>query len=88
MSKAVLIMDMPSRCIECPCCRIGAFYDVCSVLQETTPCADNGKPDWCPLRPMPEKMDEMKAAVNSKYSYSVGYNACIDELTAGSSQEE
>jgi hypothetical protein len=41
------------------------------------------KPDWCPLKPMPEKIQ-----VCGKYpqpdgivpSCKIGYNACIDEI--------
>lgn len=59
MSKAVLVMDMPSSCLECPIgqnesipletcirCPLGK----CAVDAET-----ETRPDWCPLKPMPEK---------------------------------
>lgn len=89
MSKAVLITDMPECCADCPC----SFYErdntklnlICGMKGED---ANNvGKPDWCPLVPMPEKMD-ICGLYNAEYyakggkppSYKVGWNACIDAL--------
>lgn len=67
MAKAVLVMDdMPECCADC-CC--GYFERgtkklnlVCGATGED---ANNvGKPDWCPLRKLPEKKtnfsEEMK----------------------------
>lgn len=78
--KAILVMDMPSSCIKCPCCNIGAFYDICRVLNKTTNCSDNEKPDWCPLKPAPEKKDEDKVYTMTQLYRTQGYNACIDEI--------
>ena len=86
MAKAVLVMDdMPECCADCYC---GYFERdtkelnlVCGATGED---ANNvGKPDWCPLRELPEKMK-----VCGKYpqpdriapSYKVGWNACLDEI--------
>lgn len=86
MDKAVLIMDdMPECCADCPC----SFFErdnpilnlICGVTQEDA--YNVGKPDWCPLRELPEKME-----VCGKYpqpgkpipSYRFGWNACLDEI--------
>ena len=86
--KAILVVEMPSNCGECSICaswQESAF----STREYWCPSMDNKdvepnkKPDWCPLKPMPEKMQ-----VCGKYpqpdgivpSYKIGYNACIDEI--------
>mgnify|MGYP003186373555 CR=1 FL=1 len=86
MDKAVLIMDdMPECCADCPC----SFFErdnpilnlICGVTQEDA--YNVGKPDWCPLWELPEKME-----VCGKYpqpgkpipSYRFGWNACLDEI--------
>ena len=85
MSKAVFVMDMPECCADCPC----SFFErdnpilnlICGVTQEDA--YNVGKPDWCPLRELPEKME-----VCGKYpqpgkpvpSYRFGWNACLDEI--------
>ena len=85
MAKAVLVMDMAECCADCPC----SFFErdnpilnlICGVTQEDA--YNVGKPDWCPLRELPEKME-----VCGKYpqpgkpipSYRFGWNACLDEI--------
>ena len=41
------------------------------------------KPDFCPLRKLPEKKNEDATFYDSDYYTSLGYNACIDELLKG-----
>lgn len=41
-------------------------------------------PDWCPLRPLPEKMAIPRGARNvDGLEYATGYNTCINEITGG-----
>ena len=35
------------------------------------------KPDWCPLKPMPEKKQNTLYSIGA---WNSGYNACIDEI--------
>lgn len=56
MAKAVLVIDMPESCTKCklqdwPNCRI---VKRCHI--------GDGRPDWCPLRELPDKMDGLMAA--------------------------
>ena len=79
MSKAVLVIDMPSGCIKCP------MYDYVPSLCFLTDkfqnnIGDDFKPDWCPLKPMPEKANHPDWCDGGRYDK--GYNACIDELLA------
>lgn len=58
MSKAVLLMDMPESCIDCPC----HFSDAtvwCGINKAELKAEDieTYKPDWCPLRELPKKDD-------------------------------
>lgn len=91
MSKAILVMDMPECCADCPC----SFFErnnpkpnlICGIVQED---ANNvGKPDWCPLRPMPEKVTEYIDEYDIGKDYSEGtmdgWNACIDAIGGGDS---
>lgn len=88
-TKAILIMDMPSRCADCPVCHIVDGNALCqpeiratSVQGRLT--ATYTKPDWCPLRKVPEKKDEnMKDDWMYNIAYKKGYNACIDKILGG-----
>ena len=87
MDKAILVIDMPTRCGECPVC---ASYQSCAFSIREYWCSTNGKdvepdskPDWCPLKKVPEKYDVLAAIENNPNydpSYDVGRNDCIDEI--------
>ena len=79
MSKAVLVMDMPKCCDECCVRQINLAR--CQVTGKSTSHHSSGKPmderkrpDWCPLKPMPEKMN--CPPMNGE-NYEAGWNACI-----------
>ena len=56
MSKAILVIDMPSSCIDCPL----HYYDEprlwCGANERNmdTDDIENYKPTWCPLREVAE----------------------------------
>lgn len=81
MSKAVLVMDMPESCFGCNFlyCNADAGIDSCQAM-EVSRIVDSEtyeKPDWCPLRELPEKEE----TVHSQECYTNGYWS--DEMKAG-----
>lgn len=90
MAKAVLVMDMPESCFGCNFlyCNADANIDSCQAMKvpRIVDSDTYEKPDWCPLRELPEKMK-----VCGKYpqpdgitpSYKVGWNACLDKILEG-----
>ena len=80
MAKAVLVMDMPECCVDC-CCGYFERYTkelnlVCGATGED---ANNvGKPDWCPLRELPEKANHPDYCDNGRFDK--GWNACLDKI--------
>ena len=81
MSKAVLVMDMPSSCEECNFQQYGICHAVRKCITGT-PKGLKEKPDWCPLKPMPSKKYKPTKS-ESVACFNIGYNACIDELLKG-----
>ena len=81
MSKAVLVMDMPESCDMCDLTDMinGKMY--CGVpgcgelVEDYIIC----RPDWCPIRQMPEK-DKKQYSTGASNSYRNGWNACIDAI--------
>lgn len=55
MSKAVLLIDMPENCYQCNFCTEG---DECLAVGRESIDVDvlKGKPNWCPLEPLPGLM--------------------------------
>ena len=88
MSKAILVIDAPVSCIDCPCYNGGNILRCGVNFQSLTDKEISEKPDWCPLRRMPEKKE--KASRNGIcYEYNDGYedgeasgwNECLDMIT-------
>lgn len=96
MPKAVLVMNMPEQvCQKCALC-YGTKNDdeyLCCATGKLAP--DGEKPDWCPLRELPEKKESdsflIEAVQNdcfdgtdSDVAYfngkDAGFNACLDAI--------
>lgn len=84
MAKAMLIMDMPSRCGDCPC--FDNFNRMCQWEHKHLTLVEinikDKKPTWCPLREVPEKKDAKYNPARNPY-ITQDYNACIDEILGG-----
>lgn len=85
MSKAMLIMDMPSRCLDCKLAEFHLDHIKCYVNGMTT-IEITKKPSCCPLRKVPEKQN-LDIQTCSALSFSEeeidmarGYNACVDKI--------
>lgn len=87
MAKAVLVMNMPERCADCPLRNSEkTSYLCCYLTLKNISSADyyDKKPDWCPLRELPEKKEELPV---EKYefgglgkAFTSGWNTCLDKL--------
>ena len=95
MDKAILIIDMPNSCDECPVRSFIEYGKWCAGHDNLYINSYPVKPDWCPLKPMPEKIDVPNWDDNIKaknknaeevgiYMYNRGhyhgYNICIDKI--------
>lgn len=87
MSKSVFTIQTPERCEDCPCIGISAGCHVgyCKLAGKIN--SDYHVkiiPNWCPLKPLPEKMIVPRGARNTdSLEYAFGYNTCINEITGG-----
>lgn len=96
--KAVLVMDIPESCVDCQfcyeyhegieaCCTVTrepSNDDMYRIIKEDY-CQD--KPDWCPLKPMPEKKDWKPSSGITLAMFGTGWNACIDEIMEGANAQ-
>ena len=88
MNKAILVIDMPNSCNECKIRFDDEYSNWCPYdnleSNGVWKYVDSGtKPDWCPLKPIPEKYDVLAAIENNPNydpSYDIGRNDCIDEI--------
>ena len=94
MGKAILVMDMPESCMGCNfmCCDAENNSESCQA-KETARVVDlekESKPDWCPLRPVPEKK-KLKGNVHNLQRVAeeieaASWNACIDAIGGDESE--
>lgn len=90
MNKAILVIDMPKGCMQCPCMYISDYDGEChcSIIRESVEEYGEGKygskPKWCPLKEMPSKMpqffQEKKCFSDKDKGYFQGWNACLKEI--------
>lgn len=74
MSKAVLVMEMPENCFKCKL----QDWATCRVTKKCH--TGNNRPDWCPLKPLPEKQDIQRAKTMTSLTWIEGWNACIEAI--------
>lgn len=80
MSKSVLVIDTPENCGKCKF--ISGFW--CRAMNGRRVPNNDVIPNWCPLKPLPEKMTIPRGARNvDGLEYAAGYNTCINEITGG-----
>ncbi len=85
--KAVLVMEMPESCEECPLCRHDTFEQLgCSaqnhVINFIIRMVGQKKPRWCPLRPMLKEIPSRDGMVEDEYKdgYRDGWNECVESI--------
>lgn len=84
MGKVVLVLDkMPESCyLGCPL----QSEHVCGMKNETVSdfLGEKERPKWCPLKPIPEKINNLSVRNDKNASrangFMDGFNACIDEI--------
>ena len=88
--KAVLVIyEMPTECIECQFCRILAddkpTETRCILTAKRNEDGVNTRAEWCPLRPLPQKMTMEKALkmerCGSIRDIYTTWDACLAEIT-------
>jgi len=84
MSKSVLVMDTPKYCALCVL-RSGVHHPFCRVNNRDITDLSI-RPDWCPLKPLPEKITRV-AVTDHWNSIKAGWNNCIDAITGGNADD-
>ena len=85
MSKAILIINRPESCAECEI-RFDDIYSNWCSYDNPEPngvwiyVVEGTKPDWCPLRPLPEKIEGYNSIKHQWGEYEDGWNHCIDVI--------
>ena len=100
MSKSVLVIDTPEKCLDCKFCyELDEGVEACCSISDDGKDASlmkkidceygycQGKPDWCPLKTLPEKKNTTAPVSNyevQKNLFAAGWNVCLREITGKS----
>ena len=85
MRKSVLVMKTPEKCLDCNLCvldmdgSISCYYnkrEICSNVGE-----NNNRPNWCPLKSLPEEDHEDHYPDEWEDGYADGWRSDIDIVT-------
>ena len=92
MSKAILVMDMPKSCGECSICaswQESAFFarEYWCPVMDNKDVEPNKKPEWCPLKELPQKQRHRTIDNEFQRGAKTGWNFCINEILKGSEEE-
>ena len=84
MAKGIVVVDdIPVICAECDFSHLtqNKQYFHCDVKNKTV---YNAKPDWCPIKEIPVRLEELKYSHSmgdyQRKGFSRGWNACLDEI--------
>ena len=76
MNKGFIVVDdIPVICAECERAEIWSYKLYC--LEEDR-VIHNSKPDWCPIKPVPERANHENYCDNGRYDK--GWNDCLNEV--------
>lgn len=82
MSKSVLVIDTPENCRSCYLRGFTLNLQYCrgklKDIKDTSI-----KPDWCPLKPLPEKKEEEYWRSKLSLAWIRGWNTCISKIKGG-----
>lgn len=84
MAKGIIVLDeIPEKCNQCNFWFAKATVPVeyrCMGLQReiTENELTKKKPDWCPIKPAPERADHEDYCDNGRYDK--GWNDCLSEI--------
>ena len=97
-TKSILVIDTPTGCTNCPlfyyneiCCNeFGHNYECSGTNGSHRPIAIYGyqiKPDWCPLKELPQKQVVHSIDNEFQRGAKTGYNYCLNRILEGETHE-
>ena len=97
MKKSVLVIDTPENCYDCPfgtdycsdleydgLCELAdrLDYDLVLITEEYYDCESKSRPDWCPLKLLPDRKEitETYKWEDRLPSFKCGWNWCLKAI--------
>lgn len=81
MNKSVLVINTPKYCALCVL-RSGVLHPFCRVNNRDITDLSI-RPDWCPLKPLPEEKEKEYWRSKLSLAWIRGWNTCISKIKRG-----
>ena len=80
MAKGIIVVEIPEICGGCPCFRDEDLDCAwCGATGEYV-FGFSSMNEYCPIKPLPEKIQYVTRQAFSKEQFAAGWNACIEEM--------
>lgn len=77
MAKGIIVVDIPDTdCRGCQCFR--KQFPFCGAVGRYIEPIVGKKPEWCPIKPMPERAYHKDYCDGGRYDK--GWNECLDKI--------
>lgn len=93
--KGIIVVDIPEACVDCQFCAEFSegieAYCILKINEDEFREIDDYcqyVPEWCPIKPLPEKMKASRGMMNRLKDEIRGYNFCIDKILKGNKENE
>ena len=85
MAKGYIVVDIPAKCAGCRFASYPKSNGVCrcNIIKRDIDVSDEDKPDWCPIRPQPERYDRLNIMDEYEDGLVDGRNDLIDVMFGG-----
>lgn len=86
MDKGIILVNMPDDCCDCRMGFINEYYDQmeCYFKPGTEIKPDGERPDWCPIKKLPVRLEEINCPHSmsdyQRKGFARGYNACLEKI--------
>ena len=80
MSKGIIVVDIPDKCDGCEMCGTLIGKVICVAMIKRIHDI-NARPEWCPIKPVPERACHEEYWDNGRYDK--GWNECLEAILKG-----
>ena len=88
MEKGIIVLDVPEECRKCPFQEVSEENHMWCLVSNLDDCShihkiildEYSKPDWCPIKPIPNRKSEDFGQTIIAAARGEGWNECLDEI--------
>lgn len=80
MNKGIIVVNTPECCDECEFMCYDQYNNNFCFMADVDELIEDDKPDWCPIKPAPEKIQHPSRQSLLQEQFADGWNTCVDKI--------